>query len=98
MKKELPEFNVSCKNESCRSQKLYSIEGKTYHIEETPQKMLFFNTFTIGSIYKKLYDLDLEVGTHSQYYCPVCFSIKTIVTNKAGEIVDFYEDIPEDVK
>ena len=87
------EFEVFCKNEECRSTTLFGTEGKTYHIEEKPQKMLEFDKFKIGTW--ESYSSGMRKGKYFQYYCPVCFTIKTIVV-KGSKIINLYEDTLEE--
>lgn len=85
-------FKVYCRYVECRSKKIHYGEGKIYYTEETPQPMIFFNDFKVGgftSYFNK--DTAIVKGHHFQYYCPVCFAVKTVVLDK-GQIVDLYEN------
>jgi len=85
-------LELFCVKESCRTEKIYGAEGKTYYIETSPQKMLFFDTFKVG----KWSGSKLAVGTHVQYYCSCCFSVKGIVFGKDNQINYIYENEPLD--
>lgn len=88
MMKQEKEFEVFCPKEGCKSRKLFGTEGKTYHVEESPQKMIFFNKLKICMWFNN----GETPGTHYQHYCPSCFSVKTIVINAKGKLVYMYED------